>query len=94
MGKQNGINRKRRSDSLVATATKKKFTAPTSGLEEVCFTWGTVSDAATARYAKVVNKLKEYVAVQFRDQATVAARATEELNAPTFVKSDCPIQVY
>ena len=27
-------------------ATPKKFTAPTSGLEDVYFTWGTAKDAA------------------------------------------------
>ena len=82
----------RKSDSSTAPSTKKKFTAPALGLEDVHFTWGTMSNAA--RYAKVVNKLKEYVAVHFWDQATVAARAMEELKAPTLVKSDRPIQVY
>ena len=42
----------------------------------------------------MVNRLKEYVAVHFRDHATVAARAMEELKAPTFVKYDRPIRVY
>ena len=46
-----------------AAPVTKKFTAPTSGLEDVYFTWDTVSDAV--RYAKVVDKLKEYVAVHF-----------------------------
>ena len=64
-------------------ATKKKFTAPTSGLEDIYFTWDTVSNAS--RYATVVEKLKEYIAVHFCDQATVDARAMEELKAPTFV---------
>jgi hypothetical protein len=92
MGKRNGFNRKGKSDSSAAPATKKKFTAPTSGLEDVYFTWGTVSDAA--RYSEVVDKLKEYVAVHFRDQATVAARAMDELKAPTFVKEDRPMRMY
>ena len=67
--------RKKKSEAAAAATTKKKFTAPTSGLEDVYFTWGTVSDAA--RYAEVVDKLKEYVAVHFCDQATVATRAME-----------------
>ena len=48
--------RKKKSEAAAAATTKKKFTAPTSGLEDVYFTWGTVSDAA--RYAEVVDKLK------------------------------------
>ena len=56
------------------------------------FTWGTVSDAV--RHAEVVDKLKEYVAVHFCDQATVATRAIEELKPPVFVKSDRPVRVY
>ena len=63
MGKQSGFNRKGKLDSSVAPATKKKFTATTSGLEDVYFNWSAVSNAA--RYAKVVDKLKEYVAVHF-----------------------------
>ena len=70
----------------------KKFTAPTSGLEDVYFTWGTVSDAA--RYTEVVDKLKEYVAVHFRDQATVAAKAMEDLQAPVFTKTERPVRWY
>ena len=73
MGKQNSFIRKVKLDALAAPTSKKKFTAPTTGLEEANFTLCTVTDAA--RYAKVVDKLKEYVAVHFRDQATVATRA-------------------
>ena len=58
----------------------------------MCITWGTVSDAA--RYAEVVNKLKEYVAVHSWDQTTMAARAIEKLEVPTCVKSDRPLRVY
>ena len=79
---------------MTAPTTKKKFTALTLGLEDVYFTWSTVSNAATARYANVVDTLKEYVAVYFQDQATMATKVTEELKAPTFVKSDRPSGVY
>ena len=73
MKKWNNFNRKGKLYSSASPATKKKCTAPTSGLEDVYFTWGTMSNAA--RYAEVVNKLKAYVAVHFRDHAAVAARA-------------------
>ena len=70
----------------------KKFTAPTLGLEDVYFTWGTVSDAA--RYTEVVDKLKEYVAVHVCNQATVASKAMEELQAPVFTKTERPVRLY
>ena len=91
MGNQKGFQRKGKLGASAAHVTKT-FTAPTSGLEDVYFTWGKVSDAA--RYTEVVDKLKEYVAVHFRDQATVAARAMEELKAPIFTKKEHPIQMY
>ena len=83
--------RKKKLESATATTIKKKFTAPTLGLEDVYFTWGTVSGAA--RYADVVNKLKEYVAAHFRDQATVAERAMEELTPPVFVKTNRSVRI-
>ena len=70
----------------------KKFTAPTPGLEDVYFTWGTVSDAV--RYNEVVDKLKEYAALHFRNQATVAAKAMEDLRAPVFTKMERPVRMY
>ena len=70
----------------------KRFTAPTSGLEDVYVTWGTVSDAV--RYTKVVGKLKEYVAVHFRDQATGAEKAMEELKASVVTKKERPVRMY
>ena len=51
-----------------------------------------VSNAA--RYAVVANKLKEYVAVHFRDQATVAARAMEDLKAPFFTETERPVRMF
>ena len=50
--------------------TKKRFTAPTLGLENAYFTWDTMSGAG--RNANIVNKLKEYIMVHFWDQANVA----------------------
>ena len=90
MGKQSGFDWKGKLNSLAAPATKKKFTAPMLALEDVYFTWGTLSNAA--RCAKVVNTLKEYIAVHFRDQATVATRVVEELKAPSFVKRERPVR--
>lgn len=72
--------------------TKKKSTAPTTGLADIYFTWGMVSDAA--RYAKVADRHKEYVVVHFRDQATVAVRVMEELKIPVFTKTEHPVCMY
>ena len=47
-----------------------------------------------ARYIQVVDKLKEYVAVYFLNQATVAARAMEDLKAPAFTKKERPVRMY
>ena len=52
MGKHNGFQRKGKLGTSAAPVTKK-FTAPTSGLEDVYFTWDTVSNAA--RYANITN---------------------------------------
>ena len=49
MGKRTKRTRQRnaaRSGGGSGAATPKKFTAPTSGLEDVYFTWGTAKDAA------------------------------------------------
>ena len=91
MGNRRTFERKLKPGASAAPVTKT-FTAPASGLEDVYFTWGTVSDAA--RYTKVVDKLKEYVAVHFRDQATVVAKAMEDLRAPVFVKAARPVRMY
>ena len=85
------FERKPKSGASAAPVTKK-FTAPTSGLEDVYFTWGTVSDAA--RCTEVVDKLKEYVMVNFHDQATVAAKAMKDLKAPVFAKMERPVRMY
>ena len=43
-------------------ATPKKFTAPTPGLEDVFFTWGTAKDAA--KFEDTVSQLVRYPAVE------------------------------
>ena len=62
MGNQRVFERNGKSGAFADHVTKR-FAVPTLGLEDVYFTWGTVSDAA--RYIEVVDKLKEYVAVHF-----------------------------
>ena len=38
---------------------KEKFTAPTSGLEKVTFSWGTMRDAA--RFKDTLDKMEQHV---------------------------------
>ena len=63
-----GKNRKYRGpwrtppSSTTTAVGKGKYKAPTSGLEEVIFTWGTVRDAA--KYDEVRNKLAQHIGVQ------------------------------
>ena len=56
MGNCDRFNRKKKSESATAPTTKNKVMAPTLGLEDVYFTWGTVNDAA--RYAAGIDKVK------------------------------------
>ena len=91
MGPRRTFERKSKPGASAAPVTKK-FTAPTPGLEDVYFTWGTVSNAV--RYTKVVDKLKEYVAVHFQDQATVDVKAMEELKPPLFTNNERPVRLY
>ena len=91
MVNRRGFAQKGKLSALAAHVTKT-FTAPTSGLEGVYFTWDTVRDAV--RYTKVVDKLKEYVVVHFHNQATVAVRVMEELKAPIFTKKERPVRMY
>ena len=75
------------------TPPTKRITAPTYGIEDVCFTWDAKSNAV--RYMqKLVTKIKEHVTVQLRDQATVDAGAMSELKAPVFTKMGRPIHMY
>ena len=47
-----------------------------------------------ARYTEVVVKFKEYGALHFRDQATVAVKAMEELKVHVFTKKERPVWMY
>ena len=53
-------------------ATTKKFTAPTSGLEDVFFTWGTAKDAA--KFEDTVSQLARYVGTQPGKLSSVASK--------------------
>ena len=87
-----GFERKRKLSASAAHMTKE-FKEPMSGLEEVYFTWGMVSNAAM--HTKAVDKLKAYVAVHFFFiQAMVATRVMGDLKDPVFAKKECPVCIH
>ena len=51
-------------------AAPKKFTAPTSGLEDVYFTWGTAKDAA--KFEETVSHLARFVGTRPLKLSSVA----------------------
>ena len=65
-----------------------KFTAPTSGLEDVFFTWGTAKDAA--KFEETVSKLARHVGTSPWPQSSVASKAMSTLRSPEFVEPTIP----
>ena len=69
-------------------ATTKKFTAPTSGLEDVYFTWGTAKDAA--KFEDTVSQLARYVGTQPWKLSSVASKAMSAIEAPVIASPTRP----
>ena len=91
---KNGKIRSRRFNPSAtgATTTKTKYKAPTSGLEEVVFTWGTARDAA--KYEEVKSELSHHVGVQNWKFVTKTTKAMAGLAEPGFTKPDRPVREY
>ena len=66
----------------VSPAGTTKFTALTSGLEDVFFTWGTAKDAA--KFEDTVSKLARHVGTSPWPQSSVALKAMSTLKTPEF----------
>ena len=62
MGKKKGKRNARRNGTETGAAAPRKFTAPTPGLEDVYFTWGTAKDAA--KFEDTVSALARIVGTQ------------------------------
>ena len=73
-------------------ATPKKFTAPTSGLEDVYFTWGTAKDAA--KFEDTVSHLARHVGTQLWRLSSVALKAMSAIAAPVITEPDRPTRKY
>ena len=81
-----GIERKNRS------GTTEKFTAPTSGLEKVTFSWGTTRDAA--RFKDTLDKLAHHVGTWHVYGAANAAKAMKDMAEPVFTQTVRPPSKY
>ena len=65
-----------------------KFTAPTSGLEDVYFMWVTAKDAA--KFEDTVSKLARHVGTSPWPQSSVASKAMFTLETPDFEEPAVP----
>ena len=93
MGKKN--KRKQRAVGGVGGlggAGTTKFTAPTLGLEDVYFTWGTAKDAA--KFEDMVSKLARHVGTSPWPQSSVASKAMSTLKTPKFEEPAVPTREY
>ena len=82
------INRNRNTTS--AATPKSKFTAPTSGLEDLYFTYG--NSKLAAEFGIVRSKLARQIGS--KDKGAMGSKATEEIANPAIVKPVKPIQEY
>ena len=80
-----------RAGSLDGAATTK-FISPTSGLEDVFFTWGTTKDAA--KFEDTVSKLSWHVGTSPWPQSSVASKAMSTLTTPEFEEPAVPTREY
>ena len=85
MGKKNRYQRSGSTSGSTTSAPTPKtggssFRAPTSGYEDVIFSFGSAKDAATFEEVRV--KLSRYVTVQSWRGATVAGTAMEDMMEP------------
>ena len=69
-----------------------KFTAPTSGIEDVFFTWGTAKDAA--KFKDTVSKLARPVGTSPWPQSLVTSKAMSTLRTPEFEEPAVPTREY
>ena len=73
-------------------ATPKKFTASTSGLEDVYFTWGTAKD--TAKFEDTVSQLARHVGTQPWRLSSVASKAMSAIEASVITSPARPSRKY
>ena len=94
MGRKPKSMRNKRATSRVSAETSDTnvFTAPTSGLNNVTFTRGTIRDAA--KYIDTLNKLAGYLGTQPCSHLIVAAKVMIELVKPESVEPTTSTRMY
>ena len=94
MGKNKNKKGKRRTSGVgrTADATTKKFTAPTQGLEDVYFSWGTAKDAV--KFEETVSALARHVGTQPWKHSSLASKAMSSLSEPVIAEPDRPVRKY
>ena len=94
MGKGKNKKGKRRTSGLgrTAAANTKKFTAPTPGLENACFSWGTAKDAA--KFKETVSALARHVGTQPWKHSSLASKAMSSLSEPVIAEPVRPVREY
>ena len=75
-----------------AAASTKKFTAPTPGLEDMFFSWGTPKDAA--KFKETVSALARHVGTQPWKYSSLASKAMSSLLEPMIVEPDRLVREY
>ena len=91
MGKK-GKRRQRGVGGAGSPAGTTKFTAPTSGLEDVFFAWDTAKDAA--KFEDTVSKLARRVGMSPWPQPSVASKVMSTLKTPEFEEPGVPTLEY
>ena len=80
MGKKKGKRNARRNGTETGATAPRKFTAPTPGLEDVYFTWGTAKDAA--KFEDTVSALARYVGTKGWTRSSEASKAMSAIKTP------------
>ena len=75
-----------------SAAIPKKFTAPTPGLEDVPFTWGTTKDEA--KFEDMISYLARYVGTKPLKLSSKASTAMSAIVAPVITEADRPTRKY
>ena len=76
-------------EAYLGGAGTTTFTTPTSGLEDVCFAWGTAKDAA--KFEDTVSKLARHVGTSPWPQSLVESKAMSTLITPEFEEPVVPV---
>ena len=92
MRKKKGKKNARRNGTGTGASAPREFIAPTPGLEDVYFTWGTAKDAA--KFEDTVSLLVRFVGTQGWTRSSEASKAMSALDAPVITAPNRPVCEY